>query len=678
MRKMVLVTTGAVLAAPCLFGASVQAQGAPVETITIVERRGLAEDLAAGILPASVLNIERIEATGAHHPAELVNQIPGVGLHRGSGAEHLTAIRSPVLTGGAGAGSFLYLQDGIPLRAAGFANVNGLFEAPTDLATGLEVVRGPGGAQYGSNALHGLVNVQTARPGEGGYALTAEGGSFGRYRGSYQQDFSDQGLPLVVGVAGRHEDGWRDEAGLDHVTGLVRFAGTLGENIAWLARVDGVSLNQETAGFIFGDRVYEDEAASRRNNDPEAFRDAWALRASMDVDGRIHEAWSWQVTPFWRRNEMDFLMHFLPSEALEESGHESVGWRSALRYDGETQRIALGLDTDWTDGFLRETQERPTLFSFVQGPHYDYDIEARVMALYARGEQDLSDRLRLSGGLRYENTRSDYTNNLPSNTVGRFLRLPDREDEFDTLTGQIGLHYRLNETSSVFGRVARGARAPQTAELYRLQPTQEIEEIEPEEIDSVDLGWRYQTVDGLSVELVGFVMQKQNVFFRDADGINVTDGQTDHIGVEFDVYLPLGEALSARWSGTWAEHTYAFDRLTGSATESITDGDAVDTAPEWLWTAGVNWQVTPAGSVSLDWSHVGEYATDAANAHEYDGHDIFSLRGRYALTESLVLFASVRNLFDTRYAERADFGFGNDRYFPGEGRGVSLGLRLEG
>ena len=82
-------------------------------------------------------------------------------IQRGSGQEHLTAIRSPVLTGGAGAGSFLYLQDGVPLRAAGFANVNGLFESGIEFAGSAEVFKGPGPALYGSNAVHGLVNVQS-------------------------------------------------------------------------------------------------------------------------------------------------------------------------------------------------------------------------------------------------------------------------------------------------------------------------------------------------------------------------------------------------------------------------------------------------------------------------------------------------------------------------------------
>ena len=47
-------------------------------------------------------------------PAEALNRLPGVGIQQGSGAEHLTAIRSPVLTGGAGADNRLVQSSGLP------------------------------------------------------------------------------------------------------------------------------------------------------------------------------------------------------------------------------------------------------------------------------------------------------------------------------------------------------------------------------------------------------------------------------------------------------------------------------------------------------------------------------------------------------------------------------------
>jgi outer membrane cobalamin receptor len=93
------------------------------------------------------------------HIHQLMTRVAGVWVSRGSGQEHLTAIRSPVLTGPGSCGAFLFLENGVPIRPAGFCNVNQLFEIDTEQAQSIEVIRGPGNALYGSNALHGIVNV---------------------------------------------------------------------------------------------------------------------------------------------------------------------------------------------------------------------------------------------------------------------------------------------------------------------------------------------------------------------------------------------------------------------------------------------------------------------------------------------------------------------------------------
>ena len=73
----------------------------------------------------SFINSEEINFLSADNRSNIINRMPGVFISQGSGQEHLTSIRSPVLSGGAGAGSFLYLEDGIPLRSPAFSNVNG-------------------------------------------------------------------------------------------------------------------------------------------------------------------------------------------------------------------------------------------------------------------------------------------------------------------------------------------------------------------------------------------------------------------------------------------------------------------------------------------------------------------------------------------------------------------------
>ena len=70
------------------------------------------------------LNSEEITLIDAQHPKQVFSRIPGIWISRGSGQEHLTSIRSPVLTGPGACGSFLILEDGIPIRPNGFCNVN--------------------------------------------------------------------------------------------------------------------------------------------------------------------------------------------------------------------------------------------------------------------------------------------------------------------------------------------------------------------------------------------------------------------------------------------------------------------------------------------------------------------------------------------------------------------------
>ena len=77
----------------------------------------------------------------------------------------------------------------------------------------------------------------------------------------------------------------------------------------------------------------------------------------------------------------------------------------------------------------------------------------------------------------------------------------------------------------------------------------------------------------------------------------------------------------------------------------------------------------------VEWRHMGSYFTNPGNTAKYPGHDIFVLRGAYAATEKLTIFGRVDNLFDAKYADRADFAFGNERYFPGRPRTVFFGIK---
>ena len=619
-----------------------------------------------------VLNTADLETILLVHPAEALNAVAGVNIQRGSGQEHLTAIRSPVLTGGAGAGSFLYLQNGVPLRAAGFANVNGLFEVATEFAGNIEVFKGPGPALYGSNAVHGLVNVQSRSvTGPNRFQILAsEDGLISGQLSARLQDNLRASVSLVS------DNGFRDDSGFDQQKFELKYEADLG---AW--SVDGLAafnnLNQETAGFIEGEDAYLDDDIRFTNPNPEAFRDGRSYRAQLRFERELGGK-TLALTPYARRVELEFLRHFVPGQALEENDHSSLGLQTAWFDEG----LNIGADIEYTQGSLLEVQDNDTVFSFAQGLHYDYEVDSLVAAVYAQKDILLGDHTSLDIGARAEYTRYDYDNQTTVGTLGRFIRLADRVDDFFVITPKANLRYEINDNLNIYVRAARGARAPQTVDLYSVQLNQTGGEAEIETLDNIELGTKFEN-ENLRFELTAYAQWKDNFFFRNSDGFSIANGKSKHIGLEGSFEADITHWLKLSGDGTLARHTYNFDDPnfnfdgTIDSSNTITDGDRVDTAPDTLAHMRATLLPAPHVSAEIEWRHVGEYFTDPGNTNSYPGHDIFVLRSRYDLSDALSIFGRVDNLFDKRIADRADFAFGNERFFPGRPRTLFFGLSSE-
>jgi outer membrane receptor protein involved in Fe transport len=387
------------------------------------------------------------------------------------------------------------------------------------------------------------------------------------------------------------------------------------------------------------------------------------------------------VTPFARWNETAFLLHFFPSQALEKNDHWSVGAQNALYWD-KSDRISFiaGLDVEYTQGDLSEVQTIATIGTFTQGIHYDYEIDALSASPFASATLHLSPRLEATAAARVDHTRYEYQNLTADGVVGRFLRPPSREDAFTTVSPKFSLSYDAGH-ALIYSSYARGARPPQTTDLYRLQINQTSDCAQPETIDAFELGIKGEN-GPLRYAAAGYFMWKRNFFFRDADGFNVNDGRTRHVGGEAEIGadLPLGFSIDAQAS--YGRHTYRFDRPVMSAPqagEAIAFGDDVDTSPRWIAGARARWTSTGERfDAELEWVHLGRYFLDAANTQAYPGHDLLHIRAQWSVTERLSLTFALRNVLDRLYAERGDIAFGDERYFPGEERTAAMGIRIEG
>ncbi len=679
--------------------ALLSATAAAAETPTVAQSAGELEEIIVtatrrdaplGEFAGSItrLGSDEIGLVGSTHHAEILNRVAGTLIQRGSGEESLTAIRSPVLTGPGSCGAFLFLEDSVPIRPVGFCNVNELFELNTEQARAIEVQRGPASALYGSSAMHGAVNVLQPDPSQmPHYAVGLEGGADDYWRGRFVLSrlgsTTDAGTSAIV----THDGGWREESGFDEQKLNAALVHRLDDSLLRV-RLAATRLDQETAGFIQGEDAYRDEQIARSNPNPEAYRRAHALRLTAHWERMLDQNTRLELRPYLRSSRMEFLQHFLLGKPLEKNGQESGGLLLAIDHTGAAgTRWLGGLDLELADTFLLEVQDGPTtdgppVANAIRPPgrHYDYDVNSGVIAAYGHVERPLATNLTLTAGLRAEYVRYDYDNRMIAGNTDEngvpcpfggclYSRPDDRHDSFTNLVPKLGLSWRLAPSTSLYVTAVRGYRAPETTELYRLQRQQNVADLDPERLSSLELGMRGQLRE-LRYSLSGFLMEKRNVIFRDSNAFNLSDGRTRHRGIEYELGWSPIDPLTITAAGSYARHTYDFTGTEGA--ELIEPGNEVDTAPRHLHGARIAWRVVDAAQAELEWQHVGSYWLDASNQHRYGGHDLLNLRLAWGVNDRWRLAARITNLTDLAYADRADYAFGSYRYFPGRGRALFL------
>jgi len=649
-----------------------------IETVVVTGRRS-EQNLNQLIGAAGQVSAEQLQLIGHAHINESAARIPGVWLSRGNGQELLAAVRSPVFTGAGSCAEILTSEDGLPTRPTGMCNVNQLFEVNSEQASGLEIWRGPGTVFYGSNAMHGVINSLSPVIQRNYLSLESGSHDYNRVKLGWRQQRGNHTWQIAAN--GVTDKGFKDDAGFDQQKLSLKHSWS-GSELNSDTHLSLVNLNQETAGYIKVKDSYKDSAAWKANPNPEAFRDGQAMRLSSRISGATSAGDQWQITPYVRKSEMTFLQHYLPGQAEEKNGQTSAGIQSSYQTSLATDvSLWLGTDVEWASMWVKEFQANALGVANnvrFQGQHYDFDVDSQQIALFANLEWQLSDQLTTEMGLRYEYLNYDYQNNMLSGTTRddgsacnsadgscRYYRPDNRSDSTNNLNFHLGADYSFSNTLSAYARLASAYRAPQINEIYRLQREQVVSDIQPEELDSIEVGLRYRR-DSLAAEFNIYSMDKEQVIIKDSSGFVVSNGETSHRGIELQLSYAINPAWQIAAAGNWAKHLYEQNSLINGA--SI-NGNDIDTAPRTQGSAQLLFTPSETLSAELEWVYLGDYYLDPANAHQYAGHDVLNLsvQQRYQQWD---LRLRVTNLTDERIADRADFGFGSYRYFVGEGRGV--------
>lgn len=648
---------------------------------------------------------ETIRDTAPLHPGQLLGQVPGVAVAVTNGEGHTTAIRQPFTTSPV----YLFLEDGIPIRATGFFNHNALYEVNLPMAGGIEIIRGPGTALYGSDAIGGIVNILSHAPtGETRFGLTGEAGSFGTWRflGSASGALGERGA-VQLDLNATHTNGWRDRTAYDRQSGNLRFDQPLGRD-TMVKTIVGISkIDQQTganSALPFADYLNN----PTRNNLPIAYRKVSAARVSVEYE-RQFDAGMVSLVPYFRDNAMELNGTFnLNSDPRIETTHNvSYGLLAKLRKNLPLLRTRLigGIDLDYSPGSRREdnllvtrsgTGASAVFSAYTLGTRiYDYRVTFKSASPYLHTEFSPTSALRLTAGLRYDALRYDMENHLAPGTVSasvlganRFYgQIADDRTRFSRLSPKLGATYALNATTHLYASHNFGFRAPSEGQLYRagnettaagaLARSRLALGLRPITATQTEFGLR-RDAGAWSFNLVGYVLEKKNDLVSQRDlatnvTTNVNAGKTDHRGLEAGIGARLGDRLRFDTALSYARHRY-IDWVTATANFS---GRSIEAAPKILTNTRLTWHPAAAAMLQLEWVRIGGYWLEASNSPafgKYAGHDLLNLRGSYALSKNFSLFARVMNAADKRFAESASVTSNTPVFSPGLPRAFYCGV----
>ena len=495
------------LALPAI-ASTAQSPARTLDTLIVTGTRVSDRTVAESQSPIDIITPETLAATGTTELATaLARALPSLNFPRPALVDGTSAIR-PAQLRGLSPDQVLVLVNGKRRHTSSLLNLNGSIgrgSAPVDLNTipvaaiaRVEVLRDGASAQYGSDAIAGVVNV-VLKGAETGGSLVANYGQYSAGDGRQYQLAGDTGITLgergflhVAGQTGQQDltNRARPYAGAPSVSqpAVGQKAFVIGEPEADFS---AISLN---AGFALADSItaYAFSALSNRDitsfaffrapgnptqNIPSIYPDGFLPRinnVSRDrslvagVKGQTAGGWNWDASfnhgynhlEFYTRNTLNASIGAGSPTAFYDGALEttqnianldvskSLDWGLAYpvtlslgaEFRNEKWNQSPGVEGSWSQPNLSRPGGAQGFGGFapsVSG-HYSRDSHAAYLGL----EADFSDRLSGGAAVRYE----------------------DYEDFGSQLSGKLSGRFAFTDTVALRGTVASGFRAPSLAQ----------------------------------------------------------------------------------------------------------------------------------------------------------------------------------------------------------------------
>ena len=327
--------------------------------------------------------------------------------------------------------------------------------------------------------------------------------------------------------------------------------------------------------------------------------------------------------------------------------------------------LELGRDTfenqryDWT-GETSQNLSNPVYgpipASAVRSKADFTDNTADTVAVYVNDTIELNKQWKLVGGLRWDRYAFDGT--TLNNVTGVSTSLSQTDTMWST---RLGLLYQPNDAQSYY--LSYGTSFNPSAESMTL--TAANLNVDPEENRSIEIGGKWDVMNGLALNAALFRVEKTNTRSRDAFNNVTGTGETRVSGVEFGV---AGQ-LAKNWQ-VFGGYTYLDGKIVdlvefSNNARSVSSGNVLPNTPKHSATLWSTYRIDKSWEVGGGAVYSSERLVNNANTAIIDGYTRFDATVAY-LTKQYDLRLNLQNLTDKEYFDVASGG----RATPATGRTV--------
>ena len=657
----------------------------------------------------SVIQQATLFNRGAQHLEETLNVLPNVNFSSGASRARFIQIR--------GVGDLEQFVDPKYFPSVGVTiddvDMNGIAAAAVMMDTRqIEVLRGPQGTRFGTNALAGMINIRSNDPTDtlSGYAQAG----MGNYD-SWNVTAALSG-PLTQNLLGRlavgqtSSDGYIRNDYLQINDSNKRDEFSLRGKLRWLTQ--GNSYAELTAFYVDIDNGYDAFSLDGKRNSlaDEPGRDQqqslsvagksyWQFSTDLALETII--SWSDADTFYsydedWSNSDICNGISFCYPYANTDQQERT---RDNISLDAHLMSVDGG-NFNWVAGVY--TQHRSEDFSRLYYGSFSSEYETQRYAAYAQLEFDFKPGWRLISGLRFEIFEDDYndTNQLRSKTDDQYF------------TGELTLQHDLNNGSLLYATLSRGVKpggvnteassvfnfmAPKFREFMQGRLQFGSESLLNKEIgikgryldDSLSLRAALFHMDRDDAQLESWIWDDSNFLWVGyLDSVSKGTNYGLELELDYQVSESIGLFAGIGWLKTNVDEMTVVDlgepgQWTESTIVVINDRDQTK-APEWQYNIGTNIYFTPSFSARFELEGRGDSFYGYYHNQEIAGYTLINASLGYHINAFTIRLWG-RNLGDKDYAVHGLYfandprkGYVNEAYRQfGEPRVYGLDVRYE-